>query len=434
MVVDDELATCELVGESIKELGYNYVTAGDGVEALDAVGKHDFDLIVTDIAMPRMGGLELIEQLRAQKSKIPIVIITANSDFATAQKAIRLKVSDYLVKPFESLAEVQAAVRRAIEIGSTRREPEALINEMQTWTAAQSPGPPPPKVGEETAKEPSKIGDFTILEVVGKGGMGTVYKARHELISRVIALKVLSKEHTADRQYIKRFLLESRIAIRLDHPHIVRGLESGRAGPYYYIAMEFIDGGPVSQMLQEGGLPETDAIHIARQIARALDHIWALRLVHRDVKPSNILITSDNVAKLADLGIAKQVSGDATQLTATGFVVGSPHYASPEQVNCEKNLDIRSDIYSLGVTLYHMVIGHPPFDGKSIIDILVKHRTEEPIPAHVANRNVSVGTSSVISKMMQKDPGNRYQDAQQLLDDLIEVYHGKKPDHAPMLT
>ena len=275
------------------------------------------------------------------------------------------------------------------------------------------------------------IGGFEIIEKIGEGGMGAVFKARQVSMDRLVALKLLPERLAQNEEFTARFLREARTAAKLDHVNVVRGIDVGRDGEDYYFAMEFVEGESVAKVLKrEGVMPEERAVRIAVQVARALSHAWEQKLIHRDIKPDNILLTKNDVAKLADLGLARSTQQDSMMMTQTGVAVGTPHYMSPEQTRGEKSIDIRTDIYSLGATLYHLVTGHTPFSGSTLAVVLTKHLTEPVVPAHIRNPDVSARLSWIISKTMMKDPDERYATPRELMEDLELVADGRDPEHA----
>ncbi|MHC4199772.1 MAG: serine/threonine-protein kinase, partial [Planctomycetota bacterium] len=283
-----------------------------------------------------------------------------------------------------------------------------------------------------SSEEVKIIAGFELLEKLGEGGMGAVYKARQISMDRLVALKTLSQQLAQDEEFTARFIREARTAAMLDHVNIIRGLDVGSEGDVHYFAMEFVEGESVGGILErDGKMPEDRALHIIIQVARALECAWTTKqIIHRDIKPDNILVTKGDIAKVADLGLAKTTDNESTMMTRTGVAMGTPHYISPEQARGEKNIDIRTDIYSLGATLYHMLVGAAPFSGSSAMAVITKHLTEPPVPAHVANPDVSEALSSVVGVMMQKEPAARYADPAQLLEDLELVADGKAPKHA----
>lgn len=276
-----------------------------------------------------------------------------------------------------------------------------------------------------------QIGNYEVVEKLGEGGMGTVYKARQLTMDRIVAFKVLASWLARDKGYVARFIREAKLAAKLDHPNIVRGIDAGSVGKIYYFAMEYVEGEALSKTLKrEKRLDEIRALSIATQIARGLEHAWENGLVHRDVKPENIMLMRDGGVKLTDLGLAKAIDSDMSSMTQTGVSVGTPYYMSPEQVRADKDVDIRSDVYALGATLYHLVTGRPPFTGKTPIITANKHLTDSPVYAHERNPEVSLRTSSIIEKMMEKAPGDRYESPAQVIEDLKLVIGGKDPKHA----
>ncbi|MHC5054228.1 MAG: protein kinase domain-containing protein [Planctomycetota bacterium] len=275
---------------------------------------------------------------------------------------------------------------------------------------------------------PDRVGRYELIEKIGEGGMGTVFKARDGSSGRVVALKVLPPKLAEDKIFMGRFQREAIAVTRLDHPNIVRGLDVGTADDAHYIAMEFIDGVDCDKMLaRRSRLPEREAANIAMQVAKALEYAGSRRLVHRDIKPANILVMRDGTAKLTDLGLAKSTSATATKLTQTGITMGTPHYISPEQAMGSSDLDVRSDIYSLGATLYQLVTGRVPFEGSSPAIIVAKHLTEElPNPRDLV-AELSEGIVLVLEKMLAKKREDRYADPADLVRDLQKVIRGVTP-------
>ncbi len=258
---------------------------------------------------------------------------------------------------------------------------------------------------------------YEIIEKVGNGGMATVYKATDLVLKRYVAVKVLRDEFTTDEEFIKRFETEAQSAARLVHANIVSIFDVGVDNGIYYIVMELIQGKTLKEIIVEerGPLPWKWSVNVAIQIASALEMAHKNNIIHRDIKPHNIIITEDGIAKVTDFGIAKAVSNST--ITAFGTTIGSVHYFSPEHARGGYT-DAKSDIYSLGVVMYEMVTGKVPFDADTPVSVALKHMQEEPIPPIEANLHLPEAVNKIILKALKKDPMLRYQTATELLQDL----------------
>lgn len=257
---------------------------------------------------------------------------------------------------------------------------------------------------------------YEILEKIGNGGMATVYKAQDQILKRYVAVKVLRDEFTTDEEFIRRFNTEAQSAASLTHPNIVSIYDVGNEGNIYYIVMELIQGKTLKQIIDEDGvLPWKWSIDIASQIASALETAHKNNIVHRDIKPHNIIITEDGVAKVTDFGIAKAVSNST--ITAFGTTIGSVHYFSPEHARGGYT-DAKSDLYSLGVVMYEMLTGRVPFDADTPVSVALKHMQERPIEPIKLNPAIPYSVNKIIMKAMEKDLNLRYQSATEMLRDL----------------
>ena len=258
---------------------------------------------------------------------------------------------------------------------------------------------------------------YEIIEKIGSGGMATVYKAKCHVLNRYVAIKILRDEFTTDEEFIKRFEVEAQSAASITHPNIVSVYDVGVDGNLYYIVMELIKGKTLKEIIIEerGPLPWKWSVNIAIQIASALETAHKNNIVHRDIKPHNIIITEDGVAKVTDFGIAKAVSNST--ITAFGTTIGSVHYFSPEHARGGFT-DEKSDLYSLGVVMYEMLTGKVPFDADTPVSVALKHMQEEPRPAKEVNPNIPLAVNDVIMKALKKDVTLRYQSATEMLIDL----------------
>ena len=259
---------------------------------------------------------------------------------------------------------------------------------------------------------------YEILEKIGNGGMATVYKARCHVLNRNVAVKVLKEEFTTDAEFVKRFNIEAQSAASLSHPNIVSIYDVGNEGDIYYIVMELVQGKTLKEIItDEGILPWKWTVNIAIQIASALEVAHRHNIVHRDIKPHNIIITEDGTAKVTDFGIAKAVSNST--ITSFGATIGSVHYFSPEHARGGYT-DAKSDLYSLGVVMYEMLTGKVPFDADTPVSVALKHMQEVPVEPKTLNPTIPDSVNKIIIKAMQKEPSLRYISATEMLTDLKE--------------
>ena len=266
---------------------------------------------------------------------------------------------------------------------------------------------------------------YEIIEKVGNGGMATVYKAEDKVLKRNVAVKILRDEFTTDEEFIKRFEIEAQSAARLVHPNIVSIFDVGVEENLYYIVMELIQGKTLKEIIIEerGPLPWKWSVNVAIQIASALEMAHKNNIIHRDIKPHNIIITEDGIAKVTDFGIAKAVSNST--ITAFGTTIGSVHYFSPEHARGGFT-DAKSDLYSLGVVMYEMVTGKVPFDADTPVSVALKHMQEDPEEPIELNPNLPSAVNKIIMKALKKDTTLRYQTASEMLSDLRKAL--KNPD------
>jgi serine/threonine-protein kinase len=268
-----------------------------------------------------------------------------------------------------------------------------------------------------------KLEHFVIEERIGLGGMGAVFRAVDQRLQRIVALKVLAPGPSRETSSIHRFENEARAAARLDHDNIARVFYVGAEGGLFFIAYEFVTGTNIRDLIRETGqLDPRDAVNYTLQIATALNHTAAAGVIHRDIKPSNIIVTPSGRAKLVDMGLArKEHSSSTSDLTLAGTTLGTFDYISPEQAKDPRNVDVRSDIYSLGCTLYHMLAGEPPYPEGTVLQKLLDHQGKEPPDPTVKNRRVSAQLSAIVKRMMASDPRRRYATPDQLIHDLMHV-------------
>ncbi len=263
-----------------------------------------------------------------------------------------------------------------------------------------------------------EIANYQILEKIGQGGMGSVFKARQKSLDRIVALKILSPNLAKDASFCERFVKEARAVAKLSHPNIIVGIDVGQHGKYFYFAMEYVEGETALRIMRdEGPFEEKRALDVALQICKALDHAHKHNMVHRDIKPDNIMLTPRGEAKLCDLGLAK-VTEPGAEASQAGTAVGTPHYIAPEQARGEQNVGITADIYALGATLYHIITGKTLFQSDNSREIMVKHLTEEAPNAKKLRPELSENFCRMLERMLAKDAKDRYQTPLELIEDI----------------
>jgi eukaryotic-like serine/threonine-protein kinase len=268
------------------------------------------------------------------------------------------------------------------------------------------------------------VGSYVLLEPLGEGGMGQVFLCRNSRLGNFAALKLIHKRRAGEPASVERFMREVRALGAMRHPNIVHALDADLKDGRLYFAMEYVPGIDLARLLVErGALPIETACRYAAQLAEGLQYITSLGLVHRDVKPGNILVTEDGSSvKLVDLGLARFDHPDwepaASELTQIGMMIGTPDYVAPEQIRDSRAADIRSDLYSLGCTLYHMLTGRAPFDGSDVRDKLYLQQASEPVPVESLRADIPSGVAALVLKLMAKKPRDRYQDPSEVVASL----------------
>jgi serine/threonine-protein kinase len=284
------------------------------------------------------------------------------------------------------------------------------------------------EAGESNRK--FQIPGYQVIQKLGKGSMGVVYKAKQLSVDRVVAIKILLDSLAQNKEYIKRFEREARIAAKLAHNNVVNAIDAGEVDGHYYFVMEYVEGVTIKEYLdQHKTFEEREALRIVLAIAEALKHAHERGLIHRDIKPENVILTKDGGVKLADLGLARITDDEKWGLSEAGMAIGTPYYISPEQVRGETNVDIRADIYSLGATLYHMVTGRVPYGGETPSEVMRKHVDPKVVmvpPDHL-NTELSGGLGMVVETMMAKNREHRYHTPEDLILDLKCLQRDESP-------
>jgi serine/threonine-protein kinase len=282
--------------------------------------------------------------------------------------------------------------------------------------------------GEGTRK--FEIPGYQMLDRLGKGSMGVVYKAKQLSVDRIVAVKILLDSLAQNREFIKRFEREAKIAAKLSHNNVVNAIDAGEVGGHYFFVMEYVEGLTIKDYVDKNKVfEEKEAIRIVMAVAEALKHANHRGLIHRDIKPENVILTKDGGVKLADLGLARLTDDEKWGLAEAGMAIGTPYYISPEQVRGQTDIDIRADLYSLGATLYHMVTGNVPYGGDNPAEVMRKHvdPAVQLVPPDHLNTKLSSGLGMVVETLLAKNREHRYSTPDDLILDLKCLNQGESP-------
>ncbi|HZZ82624.1 MAG TPA: serine/threonine-protein kinase [Gemmataceae bacterium] len=314
------------------------------------------------------------------------------------------------------------AQNREIEPGNEnrRQEPPGAMDDAKSNPVASTPP-------DEVDWTGQVLGEFRLMHRIGRGGMGQVYLAEQTTLKRKVALKVLNPELAANERSLRRFTAEAENVARATHANIVQIYTIGQANGVHYLALEYVEGRNLREFIEKKGPPELSlGLHIMMQVAAALQRAGELGIIHRDIKPENILLTKKGEVKVADFGLSRwreDSGGEQLSLTQSQVTMGTPLYMSPEQVE-RRTVDSRTDIYSFGVTCYHMFAGTPPFKGNSPVDVAYQHVHVEPQPLSEVRPDLPADLFAIVHKMMAKKPADRYQSAGEIVRDINRLREG----------
>ncbi len=352
-----------------------------------------------------------------------------------------IKASSSDTRLADLLAELTAAARRG-EVpdvdGFALANPDLAAELRGLWAVAElaeslaRPAPSTVQLGRSASRAGAldamsdRVGEYELLDVLGRGGMGVVYRALHVRLGRVVALKVLAQGPSATEEDIARFRAEAEAAAHLDHPHIVPVYAVGEHEDRPYFTMRYVEGQPLSQRLTEGPLPPREAAKVLAPVARAIDYAHRRGVLHRDLKPSNILIDSQGRPHVTDFGLAKRVDSGHASLTRSGAVLGTPSYMAPEQAAGRRGeVGPATDVYGLGAILYQMLTGRPPFQAPSAFDVVLMVLDQDPLPPRLLHPKVDRDLEMVALKCLQKPADLRYASAAALAEDLEGFLEGR---------
>ncbi len=406
LVIDDDGLFRMYTRALLEREGYAIEVAVDGDDGRRLLRERQFDLVICDYHMPGLNGSELFA---SERGRAPFVFTTSSESAEHEVECLRLGALDYLRKPLRDqvfLFRVQRALEKARQQGSG----SVVV------PAAAQPDPDSTPTVYEPPPSRRAVGDFVIERVLGRGGMGTVYLANQRSLARPVALKVLNESFDADEEVGMRFWSEARTVAALDHPNIVRvyavGTDAEKGTPFF--AMEFLDGCTLAQLMRNRPPSLRTCIDICIAVARGLEAAWKQGLVHRDIKPGNIMLSEDGLIKILDFGVAKRTDAE-TQVTRTGTMIGTVEYMSPEQAN-GRPVDCRADLYSLGVVLYEMLAGAKPFEATDVASLLYLHGWVPPRKVGAYRREVPAELDEVIQRLMAKQRHDRFARPAELIE------------------
>jgi DNA-binding response OmpR family regulator len=409
LVVEDEAPIRNNLAILLRMEGFEVLEAPNGKVGLEMATEQLPDLILSDVMMPELDGYQMLAQLRANPvtAAIPLIFLSARTDRTDIRHGMNLGADDYIGKPFareEVISAITARIKRKTALGSSMPVQKAKEQTTQSSAAA------------ETGNETPDIKGYRIIRKIGSGGMSQVYLAWRESDGLQVALKVLDTHINRSEDLLQRFIQEYALLAQIDHPNVVKIYDQGVADEHAFLTMEYFSGGDIKSRIA-GGVPAYKALDITMQVAQALAQIHAHGIVHRDVKPDNLMRRADGSIVLIDFGVAKHMDQELAQ-TLHGEIVGSPYYLSPEQAG-GRPVTAASDIYCLGVIFYEMLTGSRPYSADSIESLLAHHLFTPP-PRLEEKFSIYQG---LLDKMMDKEPSRRFENAMAVAD-YIQRHHG----------
>jgi CheY-like chemotaxis protein/tRNA A-37 threonylcarbamoyl transferase component Bud32 len=417
LVVDDEDALRRVLVKKLRSEGYSTVEARNGADAAALLEAQPIDVVVSDIAMPDLGGVELLQLVRQQKPDVPVLLMTGAPQLDSAVQAVEHGAFAYLVKPF-TLEKLATSVARAV-----KEHRNAVARRHAAFSAVRTRSSPPSKRASDEITKGTLLGRYRVVREIGSGGMGTVYEAeRDDVVGMRVAVKVIDHRLATRPDLVTRFRREARLIAALRHPNIVAIHDVVFDDPPLFFVMELLEGAPLTKAIASGEISDERCAFIASQVLDALDTAHAARIVHRDLKPDNVFLTRmsgiDDVVKLLDFGVAKALGDEpSASLTQAGFVVGTPAYMAPEHARGER-FDARSDLYAVGCVMYEMLTRKQPFEAANYNALLHAIQYEEPDDLRKLRPDVSSELIGVVRRAMAKDPDARFASARAMRDAL----------------
>lgn len=421
LLVDDQEELRRLYRRTLAKDGHDIALACNGAEAVEQAKRERFDVVISDLRMPDMGGLELLQALRAADPHLPVVLVSGSPDLDAAMKAVELGALEFLVKPV-AFDKLRQCARRGIAIRRQRAQTEDMLQQFRSGERRR----PNPFVGERESWTGELLaGRYRVGRLLGAGGMGKVYEATREDLGRMrVAVKVLHESLLTDVALVARFRREAETVGLINHPNIVRLLDfHAEPNEPPFLVMELLDGFSLRQELtRHGPFSPGRAVFVASQVLAALAAVHRAHVIHRDIKPDNVLLTTmsgmGDIVKLLDFGVAKlQSVPHGETLTQAGTVLGTPTYMAPEHARGAA-IDPRSDLYSVAAVLYEMLSGKAPFGGDNYNALLFAISQGKPEPLAELRPDVPAALVAVIERGMRPEPDERYARAEELADAL----------------
>ena len=416
LIADDDENLRGLLRVLFEDTGYQIHEAATPQQALSEFSRIQPDLLLLDVHFggnAEMSGYDVIHEVRRDPilMDVPVIMLTSHTSEDHVVRGFEEGVDDFITKPFrprELVARVESRIQRHTD-SQLRLRTHSDMRPGKTLRGSQGHL-------------------YEITAPINRGGMGVVYRATCLDTGEAVCIKTLDNTRLQRNKDLRRFELEANAALRFDHPNLARGIDVRIRPACCFLVMEYIDADTLASRLNRSGpVSEQEGIAIALQISSALAHIDSHNMVHRDVKPENILFSESGHATLVDYGLAKSSRANTAHLTTDGIILGTPYYISPEQVKGMMRLDIRSDLYSLGAALYFTLSGKKPFDGTSTVSIINQRLLSDPACVNSINSQISPGISQIISKLMSRSLGRRYQTPRELQIDLERVANGEQP-------
>ncbi|MFO0892861.1 MAG: protein kinase [Isosphaeraceae bacterium] len=437
LIVDNETEVLNTLRHQFTK-AYRVLTACSSAEAIELLRRHDVHLILSDQRLPGTPGDAFLGQARRLQPDAIRMLFTRYADIQSVINASNAgQIFRYILKPWDP-AELEGMVRQAAEQYDLTTERSRLQSDLEALRDRSVPT-------TAQVKEGRIIGNYLLERKLGQGGMGAVYRAIHLPLNRIVAFKALSPDRLHDAEGMARFSREIKAVGSLRHPNIIQGTDAGEADGIHFLVMELVDGLNLSDLVtRHGALSSADSCELIAEAAVGLQHAHEHGLVHRDLKPSNVMVTHAGHVKVLDFGLARLYEGSAsvTELTSSAQIVGTIGYMAPEQAFAKYAVGPRTDLYSLGCTLYKLLSGCTPFSGPAYdtpVKILLAHALEPVPPIQQLRPDVSPELAAILNRLLAKDPGDRFEEATDVVTALGPFRVGADlsklvPPHEPSTT